>query len=178
LEPVATAVGPVALLSAAELMAPEASPIVQQSPAEFYHALMSAGQPSEAVHARAVESLLGIAPRGANGVIGASLAPGGSIGGPLTAAIEGATVDPAMLSNMAETGFASLPMTPESVMLPTSGAGRAGSTASAVARAKQAVGPARLKAMAQAELAARGGTTPEAQMAAMEQVARRVASGY
>jgi hypothetical protein len=83
---------------------------------------------------------------------------------------------PDVLSNLQTTGFANIPMSPESVMLPASGAGRAGSTAAAVARAKQIVGPETLKRMAQDELARRGGTSAEASMASMEQVARRLAS--
>jgi hypothetical protein len=80
--------------------------------------------------------------------------------------------------NMSETGFASVPGDePSSVMLPTAGAGRAGSTVDAVARAKELVGPDRLRELAAAEWRRRGSpNTPESHMAAMEQVARDLAS--
>lgn len=90
--------------------------------------------------------------------------------------VAGMEIPTGMRANMLETGFANLPMTPESVVLPASGAGRAGSTATAVARAKEIVGPETLKRMAQEELARRGGTSTEASMASMEQVARHLAS--
>lgn len=80
--------------------------------------------------------------------------------------------------NMSETGFASVPGNePSSVLLPTTGTGRGGSTVTAVARAKELVGPDRLREMAAAEWQRRGSpNTPESHMAAMEQVARDVAS--
>jgi hypothetical protein len=80
--------------------------------------------------------------------------------------------------NMSETGFASIPGDePSSVLLPAEGAGRAGSTVNAVARAKELVGPDRLREMAAAEWRRRGApNTPESHMAAMEQVAREIAS--
>jgi hypothetical protein len=80
--------------------------------------------------------------------------------------------------NMSETGFASIPGDePSSVLLPAEGAGRAGSTVNAVARAKELVGADRLREMAAAEWRRRGApNTPESHMAAMEQVARDVAS--
>jgi hypothetical protein len=85
--------------------------------------------------------------------------------------------DDDMARNMAETGFATHGATPDAVVLPSQGAGRSGSTATAVANARAKIGPERLRALADAELARRGGpVTPEAQMAAMEQVARNVAS--
>lgn len=82
--------------------------------------------------------------------------------------------------NMSETGFASIPGDePSSVLLPTEGAGRAGSTVDAVARAKELVGADRLRELADAEWERRGAPdTPESRMAAMEQVARDVASSH
>lgn len=83
-----------------------------------------------------------------------------------------------MLSNMAETGFATAPMTPESVLLPSSGPGRVGTTPVSVAAARSQVGPQKFLQMVQDELARRGGpSSPEAEMAATEQVARNLASG-
>lgn len=83
-----------------------------------------------------------------------------------------------LLKNMQDTGFATAPLTPDAVVLPANGAGRNGTTTAAVARAKELVGADKLREMADAELAKRGGAkTPEASMAAMEQVARNVASG-
>jgi hypothetical protein len=81
--------------------------------------------------------------------------------------------------NLSETGFAHVGGDePSAVMLPASGAGRAGSTVDAVARAKELIGPTKLREMADVEWARRGAPdTPESRMAAMEQVAREVASG-
>ena len=76
-----------------------------------------------------------------------------------------------------DSGMAGAPVTPESVVLPADGAGRAGSTATAVGKAKADVGPEALRAEAERVKAERGGNTPEADMAAMEQAARNTASG-
>lgn len=80
--------------------------------------------------------------------------------------------------NLSETGFAHVAGDePSAVMLPAEGAGRAGSTVDAVARAKELVGPEQLRTLADAEWARRGAPdTPESRMAAMEQVSREVAS--
>ena len=87
-----------------------------------------------------------------------------------------AEATPGQLANLGGTGFANLGPGGSNVLLPASGAGRGGSTATAIARAKKIVGPETLKRMAQDELARRGGTSPEASMASLEQIARAIAS--
>lgn len=84
--------------------------------------------------------------------------------------------DAGMLRNMMETGFAG-GKAPTMVELPASGAGRAGSTATAMAAARKLLSPDQLRSAVRDEIARRGGaTSPEVEMAATEEVARKLAS--
>lgn len=87
-----------------------------------------------------------------------------------------ASGDADMLRNMMESGFAGgKPAT--AVELPVSGAGRGGSTSTAMAAARKLLDPTQLRAAVRDEIARRGGaTSPEVEMAATEEVARRLAS--
>jgi len=81
-----------------------------------------------------------------------------------------------MFKNMLESGFAGgVPNT--GVLLPTSGAGRSGTTTAAMAAARKLTTPEQLRNLISAEVASRGGaSSPEVEMAAGEQVARDIAS--
>lgn len=82
----------------------------------------------------------------------------------------------AMLRNILETGFAG-GKAPTMVELPANGAGRGGSTATAMAAARKAATPTQIRTMVSDEIARRGGaSSPEVEMAATEEVARRLAS--
>ncbi len=96
---------------------------------------------------------------------------------PWKAASQASAVDTEALRNMMETGFAG-GKTAAMVELPASGAGRAGSTATAMKTALQTTPPAQFRTLVEREIARRGGATaPEVEMAATEEVARRLASG-
>lgn len=85
----------------------------------------------------------------------------------------------AQRKQLAETGFAGMSSdaSPTSVELPASGAGRSGSTVYSIKAAKAAIGDAEFRTQVSEEIAKRGGaTSPEVEMAATEQVARRIAS--
>lgn len=98
------------------------------------------------------------------------------VGALADSAVSHAVASGDMLRNMQESGFAGgVPNT--GVMLPTSGAGRAGTTTAAVASARQQMSPDQFRSLVNSEIARRGGaSSPEVTMAATEQVARNLAS--
>lgn len=106
---------------------------------------------------------------------------GRGVGAVAAAAPEAAatsSADAEMLRNMLESGFAG-GKTGAMVELPAAGAGRAGSTATAMAAARKMMSPQQIRSLVTDEIARRGGaSSPEVEMAATEEVARRLASGW